>query len=188
MKEPSEALLRTEKLKLPHYEMHQKRLIVDNASHGYYMLLKEWWDYFDLNGKGLVVGEEGEHGENVKKILRGLYPFIEVFSASLKDADIIWDITQPLDSEVHYDWIICQAVLEHVKDPVSAVKNMANALNIGGYLYIHTHGPNMRYHPYPIDCYRFFRDALIAFAELAHLEIADILWTPTNCFAVYRRI
>jgi len=31
------------------------------------------------------------------------------------------------------------------------------------------------------------RDALIVFAELANLEILDMLWTPKHYFAVYKK-
>jgi hypothetical protein len=31
------------------------------------------------------------------------------------------------------------------------------------------------------------RDALIVFAELANLEILDMLWTPKHCFAIYKK-
>lgn len=67
------------------------------------------------------------------------------------------------------------------------MRNMAAVLRENGHLYIHTHGPEMEHHGFPIDCYRFFREALIAFAELANLEILDILWSPKQCFAVYQK-
>jgi len=160
---------------------------VENASGGYHGLLKKWWDHFGLKGKGLIIGEEGIYGENIKRRLKETYSSIEVFTVGLEDADIVWDITKPPKSDAVYDWIICQAVLEHVKDPASAIKNLADTLKEGGYIYIHTHGPEFGYHAYPIDCYRFFRDALIALAELNGLEIADILWEPQHCFVVYKK-
>lgn len=159
---------------------------VANQSQGYHGLLKKWFDHFGLQGMGLVIGESGEFGEAVKAAFRSEYN-VETYSVDLSNADIIWDITKPLDTEKKYDWIVCQAVLEHVKDPVAAVRNMGNILKRGGRLYIHTHGPGFPAHAGPIDCYRFFRDALVAMAEVANLEIDDMLWTNLHCFAVYRR-
>lgn len=159
---------------------------VANESGGYHGLLKTWFDYFGLQGKGLVVGEQGEAGDAVKNAFRSEYG-VEVYSVGLSNADIVWDITKPLETDERYDWIVCQAVLEHVKDPVAAVRNMGNVLKKGGRLYIHTVGPGFPYHAYPIDCYRFFRAALVGMAEIANLEIDDMLWTNSHCFAVYRK-
>ena len=159
--------------------------------HGYHGLLKKWWDHFGLEGRGLIIGEEGdegEYGKHIKEHLKKTYPKItEVFTASFHSADIIWDITKPLKTERGYDWIICQAVLEHVTDPVSAVKNMIAVIKQNGFLYIHTHGWAFGEHRWPIDCYRFYRDALIAWAELANLEIADMVWSPKHVFVAYIR-
>lgn len=160
---------------------------VENESGGYHGLLKKWWDHFGLKGRGLVIGEEGINGENVKKKLKDTYPNTEVLTASLNDADVIWDITRPLKVKRDYDWIICQAVLEHVKDPVAAVKNMTHVLKKNGYIFIHTHSPEFEYHPYPVDCYRFFRDAFVALAEVANLEIVDIFWEPRHCFVAFKK-
>ena len=158
---------------------------VANESGGYHGLLKTWFDHFGLQGNGLVVGEQGEAGEAVKNAFRNEYG-VEVYSVGLSDADIAWDITKPLETEEEYGWIVCQAVLEHVTDPVAAIKNMSALLTKGGRLYVHTCGPGFPYHPYPIDCFRFFRDALVAMAEIANLEIDDMLWTNSHCFAAYR--
>jgi len=159
---------------------------IANKSGGYHGLFKKWFAHFGLEGTGLVIGEPGESGEAVKNAFKSEYG-VEVYSVDLSKADIVWDITKPLETEKEYDWIVCQAVLEHVSDPVAAVRNMGNILKKGGRLYIHTCGPGFQYHPNPTDCFRFFRDALIAMAEVADLEIDDLLWTTLHCFAVYRR-
>jgi hypothetical protein len=77
-------------------------------------------------------------------------------------------------------------VLEHVKDPVASVKNLAKNLNPNGFVYLHSHGPNFRYHPYPINCYCFFRDGIVALAELSNLEIVDMLWTSVHWFMLLK--
>jgi SAM-dependent methyltransferase len=163
------------------------RVQLDNLSRGYHGIFKKWWDYFGLSGDALVVGEEGSSGKAVKEFFERTYPKIaEVKTASLRDADILWDITKPYEHNVLFDSVICQAVLEHVKDPVAAVKNMVSALKRGGLLYLHSHGPAFPYHAYPIDCYRFYRDGILAMAELSKTTIVDMLWTPLHWFAVLR--
>ena len=152
----------------------------------YHGLLKQWLNHFGLEDKGLIIGERGTGGEAVKKVIKEEYG-VEGYSVDLGKSDIVWDITTPLETEEKYGWILCQAVLEHVTDPVAAVKNMSTLLRKGGRLYIHVPGPNFPYHAYPIDCYRFFRDAFVAWAELANLEIEDLLYTPMHSFVAYRR-
>ena len=161
---------------------------VVNESGGYHGLLKTWWDHFGLKGKGLAIGEEGVGGENVKRKLRETYLQIEnVYTVGFANADVIWDITKPLGNESKFDWIICQATLEHVKDPVAAIKNMADVLSPNGIMYIHSVGPDFPIHRYPVDCYRFLPDALDAFAELAKIKALDYFWSSKHWFAVYQK-
>ena len=165
--------------------------IIPERVGGYHGLLKQWFDHFGLEGKGLVIGEPGSGGEAVKQGFKDEYG-VEAYSVDMAEdpfVDIVWDITKPLETEEKYGWIVCQAVLEHVTDPVASVKNMSALLQPGGRLYIHVPGPDFPYHAYPVDCYRFFRDALVAWAEIADLEIDDLLCTPEfrHYFVVYRR-
>ena len=142
----------------------------------------------ELNGKVLLIGESGDNGNAVKNRLLETCPKItKVVTSDLENADINWDISaEPIDLGEHFDHIICQAVLEHVKDPVASVKNLAKNLNPNGYVYLHSHGPNFRYHPYPINCYCFFRGGIVALAELSKLEIVDMLWTNVHWFILLR--
>lgn len=157
-------------------------------THGYHGLLKQWWDLFGLKGDGLVIGESGERGEALKKTLMLEYPKIKtILTVDFENADINWDITTPPEFSAKYDWIICQAVLEHCKDPVSAIKYMSQILLPSGLLFIHTHGPGFQEHRFPVDCYRYFRDALLAWAEICNLTILDLFWRRDNCFALYRK-
>ena len=171
------------------------RWAIEGHPSGYWGLLKQWFDYFGLSGPGLIIGDRGAKGEAAKKALKREYPGITVKTVDLLDADIIWDITRPPFTQIHVtedycstvDWVICQAMLEHVEDPVASMKNMAAVLNPRGRIFLHTVGPAFKYHRHPIDCYRYFRDALIVFGEITGLEILDIYWEPRHCFCAYEK-
>lgn len=159
---------------------------VPNSSGGYHGLLKTWWEYFGLKGEGLLIGEEGEGGQQVKKAFEEAYN-VKAYTVGLSNADIVWDITRQFHEKREYEWIICQAVLEHITDPVATIKNLADVLKSGGRIYLHTCGPEYPIHRYPLDCYRFLPDALRAMPQLANLDIDDLYWTTAHCFAVYRK-
>ena len=157
----------------------------------YHGLLARWWDKFGLNGRGLIIGESGDRWNKVKsKFLAEHSGIDKIYSVDLQNSDINWDITvaynKPLS--IFFDWIVCQAVLEHVIDPPAAMRNLGSVLKVGGLLYVHSHGPEFPRHRHPIDCYRFFPDALISFCSMANLELVDYIWTSTNWFALYRKL
>ena len=151
-------------------------------------LFYEWWKVFKLEGKGLLVGYRGG---GRKKLLKQKYPSItEMSTLDLggKDTDIIHDFTQPLVSySTWFDWVFNQATLEHVIDPVAILRNSVGVMKQGGLMFVHSVGPAFRYHPAPIDCYRFLIDVLVAWGEYLDLIIEDWLWTHAHCFAVYRK-
>jgi len=150
-------------------------------------LFHEWWKVFELEGTGLLVG----YRDNVtKNSLKKQYPsIVKMLTIGLEStADIIHDLTQPLVSySTWFDWVFNQATLEHVIDPVAVLRNCKGATKEGGLMFVHSHGPLFRYHPSPIDCYRFMSDVLVAWGEHLDLIIEDWLWTPAHCFAVYRK-
>jgi SAM-dependent methyltransferase len=153
----------------------------------------EWWDIFDLNGDGLLVGEEyKDSGVEVKdffsKIQKGEG---KILLSSIIDSDVNWDITQPyagLTSPFEFDWIICQAVLEHVKDPVRAVQNLVEVLKPSGFLYLHSHGPAFKEHRHPIDCWRFLRDGVLALADQSGARTVDFLYTEKHWFLLLQKV
>mgnify|MGYP006278801103 CR=1 FL=1 len=96
-------------------------------------------------------GADVEFGPNVDIVLD--YPYS-------------WDQIQP-DS---FDIVISGAVLEHVEFPWRTFSEMTRVLKPGGLLCIIV--PNgFREHRYPVDCWRFFTDGVIALARWTNLEI-----------------
>lgn len=162
---------------------------MNNLSGGYHGIIKTWCEHFGLNGFGLVVGESGSSGEAVKSEIQNVFPNVQhVFSVDLKNADYSVDITQnSFRPTLDTNWIICCATLEHVISPTEAVGNLARILNPGGRMFLHSVGPAFEEHRYPVDCFRFFRDALIGWAQRFDLEIDDMIWSPKHWFVVYRK-
>lgn len=185
-------LLETEILKLQNTADKERlhSVPVQNVSKKFDGLLIQWWRHFGLSGKGMVVGDGG-FCDPVKNKLRELFPEIgSVEVADMRGADIIWDITKPPGELLSsmYDWIICQATLEHVYDPVASIKNMLSCLKPSGLLYIHTVGPQMKIHRHPVDCIRFLRDFFVILEHELETEIVDMLWTPYHINVIYRRV
>lgn len=173
----------TEKLSL---EVLEEELIVPNKSGFYHNALRTWFDYFGLVGKGIIVGDK----EEVKSVLKKHYPNItEIFNVTLvQKQSICWDITAPYTKgDLEADWIICQAVLEHVVDPVSSMKNLSELLVAGGLFFLHVPAFGYGYHAFPIDCYRFSRDTLVAFEDLANLDMIDSFCDSQRVMAVYKK-
>ena len=163
---------------------------VDNISGFYHSMLRDWWDYFGLEGSGILVGESGKYGENVKSKLQADYPNIKkIFTVDLIDADINCDIQKNIPIIEKVDWIICQAVLEHLADPFGSMVNMLYTLKTGGVGFFHTVGPSYGYHAYPIDCCRFFRDIFFEWEKMIpNVIIEDIMYTIKHCFVVYKKV
>jgi len=174
---------KTEKLNL---EIIEGPLIVPNKSGFYHDALRTWFDHFGLNGRGLIVGDR----QGVKLVLKSKYHKItEIFNVSLHDdTDINWDITKSHSGIIpKFNWIICQAVLEHVEDPVSSMKNFSDILIKKGLLFLHVPAFGYGYHAFPIDYYRFSIDTLKAFENLTELNLIDSFCDSKRVMAVYRK-
>ena len=77
----------------------------------------------------------------------------------------------PLADE-SFDLVISQEVLEHVKDPGQAMKEMSRILKPGGKLYLQL--PFMiGFHPCPNDYWRFTHEGIRQLAEDAGLMVVD---------------
>ncbi len=162
---------------------------VSNISRKFDGVLVQWWEHFGLAGDGLIIGDGG-YAPQVKKALTEHHPEINSIQVvDLHDADIIWDICTPppLGLYLGYDWVISQAVLEHVYAPFLAVKYMAECLKPDGLLYLHTVGPNMKEHRHPTDCVRFLRDFFIEAESKLPIELVDLLVTRYHVNALYGR-
>lgn len=161
-----------------------------NVSRKIDSLLVKWFRHFKLNGRGLIVGDGG-YCQHIKKSYKHHFPEIEEMRVvDLEDADIIWDITEPRPvGLMGMDWVVFQATLEHVYDPVASIKNLISTLKTDGLLYLHTVGPGMKVHRRPVDCLRFLPDFFTILEQKNdHIEIVDMLWTNYHVNVLFRRL
>lgn len=89
-------------------------------------------------------------------------------------ADIVGDIHALPFADDSQPAIACESVLEHVEDPIRAVKELYRVLEPGGYLYVYV--PFLFYYhaekTYYKDYWRFTKDAIeMLFREFSHVEI-----------------
>jgi hypothetical protein len=160
-----------------------------NTSNGYHGIEKQWWDFYNVGKKVLLVSEDN----NVKKEFNDIYPDweIDTIDKFSNNVDIKADICNTINPIINkYDLIINQATIEHVINPFQAMKNLIESLNINGILITHTHPPNFRYHQYPRDYFRFMKDWW--FDLPIHIEKIDLLefymFENRNVFTCYKKI
>ena len=139
-----------------------------NISGGFHPIV---WQLISTHGLGdrcLLVSESNA----VKPTLREAFPSV-IFSTSdlypellnngkqQASVDFIWDVCNKPDPELinsPFNSIICNAMLEHVIAPTTAIFNMMSLLKTNGYLYLMTHTPSYHYHECPRDYVRFHHD------------------------------
>ena len=89
-------------------------------------------------------------------------------------ADIVGDIHALPFPDNSQPAIACESILEHVEDPIRAMKEMYRVLEPGGYLYVYV--PFLFYYhaekAYYKDYWRFTKDAVeLLFKEFSHVEL-----------------
>lgn len=107
--------------------------------------------------------------------------------------DFVWDVTTPLQSSDTFNSAIAFALLEHVIDPIMAIRNMLECLEKTGYLYIMTHSPSFHIHRYPCDYIRFNKDFwldLPAYLKRSYdleVNLSDLYWYDGVWCVAYQR-
>jgi SAM-dependent methyltransferase len=97
-----------------------------------------------------------------------------IVTAGLEDdVDFPWNFEEDPPDFGKFNCIVSQAMLEHLIDPYKHVRDLAEALEQGGYLILHTVVPGFPYHRFPIDCLRFFPDWFEEISKKLRLEICD---------------
>jgi SAM-dependent methyltransferase len=103
------------------------------------------------------------------------------------DMDFDWNYEYDSPEIGKFDYIISQAMLEHLIDPYKHVGDLYNLMNPGGHMILHTHIPGFAYHRHPIDCVRFFPDWFEAVADRLGLEVVDRFIGDLRICYTYRK-
>ena len=96
-----------------------------------------------------------------------------VWSPQLHSYDLAVQNSLPVHLHKKFDLIICQALLEHVIDPVAVIENLLQLRSDHkSILAIQTVNPYMGMHRYPIDTLRFFPDFFLEHGAKRGLSVA----------------
>lgn len=163
---------------------------VPNLSGFYHGILQQWWQNHFPRVKDCLLISENVH---VKQHFENNYSNIKFFTndhpeSDQKPVDISHDLCVPWSTYNAFDAIICQATLEHLYDPMTAMKNMNIALKSGGEIYIHTHTPGYPYHNHPRDYFRFQPDWFIDLPKyVKNLELKELCEFDNHIFSLYKK-
>lgn len=131
------------------------------------------------NVKILDVGSYNVNGSYKELFSDGKYNYTGLDMEKGPNVDIVlnksYDWSQ-IESD-YYDIVISGQAFEHIEFFWITMSEMARVLKKDGLICIIT--PNgFGEHRYPVDCYRFFSDGMIALARYVNL---DVLHAHTNC-------
>ncbi|MDX9988229.1 methyltransferase domain-containing protein [Thiothrix unzii] len=165
---------------------------VDNFSNGYHGILQQWWEFYGKNHDDVLLISENN---KVKSIFASHYPnksfqTLDYYDNLGEEVDLKYNLCDPnlSNHEKKFGVIICQATLEHVYDPWSALKNMLELLTSNGVLIIHTHVPGYYYHPYPRDYLRYHPDWFIdAEKFIPNITLKELFVKNHHIFSVYQK-
>ena len=124
-------------------------------------------------------------GSSMLDVGCGDKPYYPLFAAASEyiGADVVdgpkVDVVCPLEAlafpDARFDTVLCSQVLEHVRAPVVALREIARVLRPSGVLLASTHG-TYPYHPHPTDYWRWTQDGLRAlFDDAGGFEIVDVV-------------
>jgi SAM-dependent methyltransferase len=157
-------------------------------NNGYAAPFPLWWARHDLQGVGYLIGEQHPQGWWINdKLCREFPKVIGTFSVDTQQADKVLDISTTVLPDI-VNFIFCMAVLEHLYDPMSAIKNMSASLKPGGLLCISVPGQGFKQHRRPVDCYRFLEDSVRAFAHIGKLHLLDYTPNLHEWCSIYRKL
>ena len=168
-------------------------MLVPNVSGFYHRILREYWMYYGLGDKCLLVSETKSVGNVfVNEYINTSFVTTDYYLELQPNpqCDVVWDLCSAIipDELNHFSSVINQATLEHIIDPVQVIRNLVKILDSNGYLYIQTHTPAFYYHGYPRDYLRYFPDWFIDISKtLGNIDLLELLCFDGHAFAVYKK-
>lgn len=74
-----------------------------------------------------------------------------------------------------FDVIISGQTFEHDSRFWLTLENIRHAIKRGGWVILIMPSKGF-YHAFPVDCYRFYPDSAIVFADILNAEIVEVIW------------
>ena len=158
----------------------------------YHGILRDWWEKHGLGDRSLLISET----HAVANIFTDKYPATKFVTTDYfvdlqpnPTCDVVWDLcsTDVPDDVRGVNSVICQATLEHIIDPVQAVRNLTTALEPEGMLYVQTHTPGVSLsrlaQGLPAAFPEWFRDI----AGGCRVGVVQLLCVDGHAFAAYRK-
>ena len=132
-----------------------------------YSLMRYFINYIPKNPYILDVG-----GIDINGSYKTLFDPTYVYrTLDLKDADYTWE-------NVPYNFfnvVILGQTFEHDKYFWKSLENIKKIVSSKGIVIIIVPSKGA-YHKYPVDCYRFYPDSSIVFAEILNADILKVVW------------
>lgn len=158
-----------------------------NASCGFHGILLAMIEYYGPGKNVLLLSEPPD----VLPVFQERFPQtsfeITSYSGRLCE-EYEFDLNIFTPSEKKYDIVFSQATLEHISRPSIAIENMVERCYVGGFVIIHTHGPECPLHRFPIDCVRFLRDFYFDLEKYIPARVEAFSEVGVHQFIVYTRI
>lgn len=159
----------------------------DNLSKGFHGVLFGYLEkYADPEDKMLLVGEN----KSVIPVFRERVSVGKIDTLGYsgeKGENFSVDLNIKHEYAPEYDIVFCQALLEHLCRPSIAIENMANLTKYAGIIIIHTHNIKMKYHGFPGDCCRFFKDFFVDLQKYINIKLREYDEWDEQIFVCYQK-
>ena len=150
-----------------------------NTSGGFHGIL---FDYLEKYGKKNGVTTLVSETEKVEGVFKSYFPEMTFQFENSLDLNVLHKPKKKVDV------VFAQALLEHVCRPCIVIENFCNMVKSGGYIILHTHNREMKYHAFPIDCCRFFKDYFVDLCKYLPVKVSEYDEWNEHIAVCYRRV
>lgn len=148
--------------------MHESS--VENMKYFIQKYVKDNTDILDVGSQEVA----GQKGTSYKKLFSQRVCYTGCDMVGGNNEDIVLDSPYYWGNvRSKYDYVISGQMMEHVEFPRLTFLEIAHVLKRGGICCViaPSGGPM---HNFPLDCYRYYPDGLVALAHYAHLEVVEV--------------
>ncbi len=165
-------------------------ITADNLSLGFHQILFEYMKHYKKKDDiFLLVGENNKVFPVFLKHFPGHYwNYLGYDGNNGEKYDLDLNVSLEFAPSTQFNFVFCQALLEHVCRPSIVIENLRQFTKKDGYIILHTHNFKQPYHAYPIDCCRFYKDFFYDICKYVPLEVIEYNEWEQHIFVVWKRI